>query len=189
MQDRDSEIIKLFFERSEDAVSRAGFKYGSYLKSIARRMLRDERDVEETVQDAFLAAWDSIPPNRPDDLGAYLGRLVRNAAIDRAKLNSRKKRGGGEAALVLDEIAELVPGGTEPEEALAGSDLAETINGFLKGLPQRKRRLFVQRYWYFMGEREIAEENLMAPAAVRMQLSRTRRELKAYLAKEGYVYE
>lgn len=189
MQDRDTEILKLFFERSEDAVARTWFVYGKYLRSIANRILRDERDAEETVQDALFAAWNSIPPNRPDDLGAYLGKLARNAAIDRAKHNSRKKRGGGETSLVLDEIAELVPGGTEPEEVVGGKDLKQAIDGFLKGLPKRKRIIFVQRYWYFMGEREIAEENFMAPAAVRMQLSRTRRELKEYLAKEGYLDE
>lgn len=189
MTELDAEIIRLFFERSEDALYRARLAYGAYLSSIAKRILRDERDAEETVQDAYLNAWNSIPPNRPDDLKAYLGRLSRNLSIDRARLNSRKKRGGGEASLVLDEIAEIVPGGTEPEEAFEGRDLSGAINGFLTKLPAKKRRLFVQRYWYFMSDREIAEDNLMAPAAVRMQLSRTRRELKDHLIKEGYLNE
>lgn len=189
MTERDADIIGLFFERSEEALSRTRLAYGAYLDSIAGRILRDARDAEEAVQDAYLSAWNSIPPNRPDDLASYLGRLVRNASIDRARLNSRKKRGGGAANVVIDEIAELVPGGDEPWEAVEGRALAEAINGFLSKLTPKKRRVFVQRYWYFMTEREIAEDNLMAPAAVRMQLSRTRRDLREHLLKEGYLDE
>ncbi|MBO4562004.1 MAG: sigma-70 family RNA polymerase sigma factor [Clostridia bacterium] len=181
----DPDVIKLYFERSEQAVSETKQKYGNYMRSIAKRILRDERDVEEVVSDAVLAAWNSIPPESPRDLAAYLGRLCRNAAVDRARANSRKKRGGGEYEAVLDEIAELVPSAEAgPEEAAERLAVTGAINGFLASLPKKKRTMFVQRYWYLMSEGEIAREHLMTRSAVSMQLSRLRAALKEHLKKE-----
>ena len=184
----DPEIIALYFDRREAAVSETKRKYGAYIRSIAGRILRDERDAEEAVSDAYLKAWESIPPQRPESLGAYMGRLCRNAALDRAKRNSREKRGGGEYELVLGEIEEIA-GADTPEKAAESRAFSEALNGFLEGLPKKKRAIFVQRYWYLLSVREIAAEQTMSEAAVKMQLSRMRTGLKEVLLKEGLYYE
>lgn len=185
---RDPDIIKLFFSRSEDAITVSRMKYGAYVASVAGRILRDPRDAEEAVQDAFLAAWDSIPPNEPKKLGAYLAKLGRNAALDRLRKDKSQKRGGGGYDLVLDEMAELIPGGGSPEEAVEARAVTETVNAFLRSLPAKKRRIFVQRYWYLMSEQDIASEQMMSKAAVAMQLSRMRSELREMLVKEGLYH-
>ena len=186
---RDPEIIGLFFSRSEEAIEASRLRYGAYMYSVASRILLDPRDAEETVADALLSAWNSIPPNEPQKLGAYLAKLVRNAALDRMKRNVSKKRGGGECELVLDEMAELIPGGEGPEERAEANAVSETINAFLRKLPAKKRRIFVQRYWYLMSEEEIAADQMTSKAAVAMQLSRMRASLKELLEKEGLYHE
>ena len=180
----DPDVIRLYFERREEAVAETKNKYGGYCLAIARRILQDERDAEEAVSDALLAAWETIPPNEPASLSAYVGRLCRNAAIDKRRRNSASKRGGGAYDAVLDEL-QNVSGGASPETEAEGRELSEAINRFLGGLPKNKRVIFVQRYWYMMTEEEIARERLMTAGAVKMQLKRMRTALKAMLLQEG----
>ena len=184
----DPDVIKLYLQRDERAISETRTSLGAYLSAIARRILPDRRDVEEVVSDACLACWRSIPPNEPKDLASYAGRLCRNAAIDRAKAEARKKRGAGEYEAVLDELSGLASKDT-PEGVLEAERINRTLNGFLGGLNPKPRRVFVQRYWYLLPVKEIASENGMSTAAVKMQLSRTRAELKELLIKEGLYYE
>ena len=179
----DPDIIKLYFTRSEEAITATRAKFGAYFYAVARRILPDPRDSEEAVSDALLAAWNSIPPNKPKDLRSYLGRLARNAAIDIARKNSRDKRGGGVVDAVLDELSG-VASPDSPERAAESREFSEALGRFLSGLPQKKRRVFVQRYWYLMAEKDIALDNAMTEAAVKMQLSRTRAELKRFLERE-----
>ncbi len=184
----DPDIIKLYFMRSEEALTATKAKYGAYFVSLARRILPDPRDAEEAVSDTLLSAWNSIPPNRPHDLRSYLGRLCRNAAIDTARRNSRQKRGGGQIELVLDELSPLASPDS-PESEAESREFTAALDRFLGGLPQRNRRVFVQRYWYLLAVKEIAKENSMSEAAVKMMLSRTRAELKEFLVREELYHE
>lgn len=186
---KDSEIIELYFERSEYAVEHTRSKYGGLLRSIARRILRDERDAEEAVEDACFKAWNSIPPNSPQNLSAYLCRLCRNTAIDRAKRNTSLKRGGGEYESVLDELSLPSSEGDMADSAVDRIALTEAINRFLGSLSKENRRIFIQRYWYMCTSEEIAAEHFITPAAVRMKLSRMRTKLKETLITEGLYYE
>lgn len=183
----DPDIIKLFFERSEEAISQTENKYGAYCRSVAMRILRDSRDAEEAASDAMLAAWRSIPPNSPECLSAYVAKLCRNAAISMVRKNAAAKRGGGGYDAALDELGEIA-GSSSPEAEAESQELAGTINRFLEGLPKRNRRIFVQRYWYLMTEEEIAQDALMTAGAVKMQLSRMRTKLKEQLLKEGMYH-
>ena len=185
----DAEIIKLYFDRDEDAVSETRAAFGGLLKSVARGILRDKRDAEEAVSDACLAAWNSIPPERPRNLSAYLSRLTRNAAIDRARMNSRQKRGSGEAEAAIEELNDLASSADTEDEALERLAFRRVLDSFLTGLPKKKRAVFVKRYWYLLPVKEIAREMLMSESAVKTQLSRMRAELKEMLEKEDIYCE
>ena len=86
----DSEIIGLYHSRSEEALSQTAQKYGGYCRSIAWNILGDVLDVEETLNDTWLAAWNSIPPQKPRRLNVYLGRITRNLALNRLKPRTPK---------------------------------------------------------------------------------------------------
>lgn len=180
----DRQIIELYFERNPDAVDRSAEKYGGYCARIARNILNNEQDAEECVNDAWLSAWNSIPPRRPEHLGAYLGKLTRSRAIDRWRAQHREKRGGSTADLALDELSEVLPSGDSPEGELLRKELARTVNGFLAALPETERSVFLCRYWYFEEISQICERFGFSRSKVHSMLHRTRNKLKQFLQKE-----
>ena len=184
MDDRD--IIQLYLDRDEQAIPLTAQKYGSYCSAIARNILPDSQDVEECINDAYLQLWSSVPPNIPDDLGAYLGKIVRNLAFNRYKHNTASKRGGGELPAVLDEISFLVSGKDDVEDELLRRELASAIDGFLDTLTPLKRAVFVSRYWYSDSVTDIARRCRMREGAVSMTLNRLRRKLRDYLTERGF---
>ena len=184
---QDDEINRLYFDRNEDATAETEKKYGAYLKKIAHDLTDDRRDAEECVNDVYLKAWNSIPPQRPASLTAYLGRITRNLAFNRYRRDSAEKRGGGELPAVLDELAECVSGGEDPAEYAEVKDLMESINGFLATLSNKNRSIFVSRYWYARSLSEIALCHGMKEGAVTMALSRMRSRLRRYLEERGHV--
>ena len=101
----DSRIIELYFQRKEQAISATAVKFGNYCMKIASNILRDERDAEEAVSDAWMDAWDTIPPTRPRSLKAYLGTLTRRRSLDRYDALTAQKRGGGQVEIALEELA------------------------------------------------------------------------------------
>ena len=127
----DLQIVQLFWDRKEEAITRAEEKYGRYCTSIAANILSDWSDTEECLNDCMLRAWNSIPPARPGSLKAYLGKIIRNLALDRVESASAVKRGGGEVSLTLDELSECVSGGDDPAAAIEGKELSEMISRFL----------------------------------------------------------
>ena len=181
----DAKIIQLFWDRSQDALTEVQSKYGQYCFSIANNVLSDSLDSEECVNDCLLKAWNSIPPARPDSLKAYLGKIVRNLALDRLTYRNAEKRGGGQVPLVLDELSECVSGNGQPGDAVEASETAAAINRFLEGLDPVKRKVFVRRYWYLDPVADIAKRYGLSTASVKTMLFRLRGELAAYLKKEG----
>ncbi len=178
----DETIVALFWERNEDAITESRKKYGSYLRAVAARILASFSDAEETENDALLKAWNAIPPHRPSDLKAFLGKICREAAIDRYREKTRGKRGGGETALALEELGEIASDSGSPADALA---LGDALNAFLSSLPKDARVIFLKRYWYFSSVSAIARETGKSESAVKMALSRTRAALREHLTKEG----
>ena len=183
----DRQIIALFNERSETALSETAKKYGRYCRTVAYNILRNEEDSEECVNDTWLRAWDAIPPQCPERLSVFLGKITRNLALNRYKHKNREKRGGGQTLLVLEELAECVPGAESTEEAAGEALLVDVLNRYLEGLPAEKRKIFMRRYWYMSSVKEIAEEFGLSESKVKMTLLRLRNKLKQTLEKEGII--
>lgn len=178
----DAAIVQLFWDRSEEAIEETRNKYGGICRSIAMGVLHSREDAEECVSDALLALWNAIPPQRPRFLGAFLGRIVRNAALDCYDYNSALRRDSGFPAL-LEELAECV-GGEDEEMNL--HLLGQAISAYLAALPAPQRQVFLRRYWYCASIGKIAEEFHFSASKVKSMLHRTRLGLRDHLIKEGY---
>lgn len=183
----DSRIVELFLARQETAVAAAQEKYAPYCLAVARRILGNDRDAEEAVNDALLAAWNSIPPQRPEVLSSYLAKLTRRIAIDRVRRNTADKRGAGEWDLALEELEDVLSGRADPAGELEAKDLEDSVGRFLQSLPDSDRLLFLARYWHFRPMADIARSLNCREGAVRTRLHRLRRKLKDQLGKEGYT--
>lgn len=181
----DREIIELYWVRSESAIVQTAEKYGRYSNSIAYAILRNFEDSEECVNDTYIKVWNSIPPQRPSNLAAYIARITRNLSLDKYRASTAEKRGAGHTETVLSELQYCIAGfddGREFEDQLA---LVDVLNIFLGSLSPQSRKVFMRRYWYFSSIKEIANEYHMTEGKVKMLLLRTRRELKKYLEREG----
>lgn len=180
---KDDDIIELFFKRSESAISECDAKYGKYCRAIAHNILGSPEDADEAVSDAYLAAWNTIPPHRPERLISYLGTLSRTKAIDKLRTASREKRGGS-YDIINAELDDIVSGNdNSPVDKIA---LADALNSFLSSLDKRARVIFMKRYFWCQGISEIASSFTLSEGAVKMSLSRTRQKLKEHLIKEGF---
>ncbi len=183
----DRQIIELYNERSEAAISATADKYGKYCYSVAYHILYNKQDSEECVNDTYLRTWEAIPPQCPDKLSAFLGKITRNLALNRYRYYAREKRGCGQVPLVLDELQECVPAPNSTEQAVEEKHLVEVLNRFTRELPVEKRMMFVRRYWYMSSIGEIAEDFEISEGNVKMTLLRIRNKLKQTLEKEGIV--
>lgn len=183
----DEKIIDLFFERDDSAVSEIQAKYGKLCFSVAMNILGDREDAEECVNDTYLGAWNSIPPNRPKALSAYLIKITRNLSLKRLRFNRAEKRGGGESALSFDELSECIPDGSDALARIEESELSKHISDFLRSIPETDRRIFVLRYFYCDSIEEISKRFGFGESKVKMKLSRTRSKLRKYLTERGLV--
>ena len=183
----DAQIIDLYWQRSDDAIPETESKYGRYCRSIADNVLSNAWDAEECVNDTWLAAWNSMPTNRPAALPPYLGKISRNLALDRLAARRAAKRGGGQSDAVLDELAECIPGGESPEQKTEAKELSAWIDAFLRALPETERLVFVSRYWYASPVDEIAARFGFTRAKTASMLQRTRRKLRIQLTKEEWL--
>jgi len=183
----DTQIISLYWERDEAAIRETETKYGHYLQKIAFNILNNMEDSRESVNDTYLAAWDSMPPHRPGILHAYLAQLARRISIDLFRYRTRDKRAGSEYALSLEELEECVSGGNTTEEAVNGKLLAEAVASYLKQLPETTRAAFLGRYYFLDPLKEVAQYCGMTESKCKSLLFRTRQGLKDYLQKEGYL--
>lgn len=181
----DSKIIELFCARAEEAIIELSAKYGTACGRIARNILKNELDAEECVNDTYLAAWNTIPPQKPDPLRAYVFRIVRNIAIAKYHANTSEKRNSyyGEA---LEELENCLAASATVEKETSAKDLSRQIDRFLDTLDQESRVLFVRRYWYSDSISELAERFQTSHNNVSVRLSRIRNKLKKHLKKEGF---
>lgn len=179
----DNKIVDLYWARSEEAIKETQEKYGKYCFSVAFRILQSEFDAEECVNDTYVKAWESIPPNRPESLSLYLGKITRNISINRYCHDRAMKR-TTVMEVALDELADLLANGGETDCVADEVALKDVINRFLASLPNINRIIFVKRYWYLNSVKEIAEECGLSKSNVKVKLARIRKSLKAFLEKE-----
>ena len=178
----DIKIVELYWNRDESAINESRTKYGGYCSTIANNILYSAEDTKECVSDTWFRAWNTMPPQKPDRLAVFFGRITRNLAIDRYRRDKSQRYGGGQTALCLDELGECIGEDSPIEDAL---ELKELLNRFLRDLSEKNRNIFLLRYWYMMPVAEIANRNSISEGAVKMILHRVRRKLRDYLDKEG----
>ena len=183
----DSRIIELYWHRSEDAIAQTANKYGKYCYSIAYHILDDAGDADEAVNDTYMGAWSSMPPNRPSVLSTFLGKITRRISINRWKERKAKKRGGGEIPISLDELEEAILSPNTPEQTITARELTESIDRFLCSLPAEERDMFVCRYWFFAPIAEISKKFGASISKTKSTLFRIRNKLKVYLDQEGFI--
>ena len=182
----DTEIVELYWNRKERAVEETAKKYGSYCYAIAYNILSNHEDSEESVNDTYIEAWNAIPPHRPLILSSFLGKITRRLAIDKWRSDHAQKRGGGELACVLDELAECVAYEDSAERHLEKQMLSQAINDFLRTLSETERKIFVCRYFYMESVEFVCERFGYSVSKVKSILFRTREKLRIYLQKEGF---
>lgn len=180
----DQELIELFFARSPEAVPALVAQYGPYCRAVAARLLADSRDVDECLNDAFLAVWRAIPPTRPEYFKGWLAAIVRNRALAIGKENSRRPPTADEAAL---ELASCLPSGDDPLAEAERRALAQAVERFLRSQPRDVRIAFVRRYWYADPVEDAARRLGWSVSKTKSVLFRARNRLRAQLQKEGFL--
>ena len=186
MEDKD--IIRLYFERNEEAIRETKEKYGAYCFKTAENILGDFGKAEECLNSALLGVWNSVPPNDPKNLKIYFAKITRNFAVGILEKENAKKRGGA-LEIAAEELSEAIPSEESVEESCIAKELGEKINFFVSKLPETERKIFIRRYFFTAPVAEIAKKYNLTENNVMVILSRTRTKLKSHLIKEGFWNE
>ncbi len=182
----DTEIINLFFERSEQAIDELARKHGDAVARVARNILGNEQDTEECVNDTYLGTWNAIPPHKPSPLRTFVCKIARNLATVKYHSNTAEKR-NSQYDLALDELEEYLADNSTVEDAYDAKELAAAINGFMATLNYSDRFLFTRRYWFSDPVQDIAKMAHSTTNSVTVRLFRIREKLRLYLEKEGLL--
>ena len=179
----DAQIVSLYWARSEDAIRETDAKYGAFCRALAGNILGSREDAEECVNDTWHHAWNAMPEERPSLLRAWLGRVVRNLAIDRWRGSRAQKRYDG-MELLLSELEDCVPARETVEERIEAAELGRVISAWLAALPEDDAALFVRRYWNGDALNALARERGVASAKLAQRMYRLRLSLKTTLERE-----
>ena len=180
----DAQIIELFWHRDEQAIAETAAKYGAFCYGIAMNILAVREDAEECVNDAYHRVWNAIPPQRPVRFRSWLGKIVRNLALNLWDRRHAEKRGAGLTEL-LGELAECIPSPRTVERELEDRKLTEAVDRWLRSLDREDQVLFVRRYWYGVALRTLAEERAISPGKLAQRMYRLRQSLRSALEKDG----
>lgn len=182
----DAEIISLFFDRSEQAITELAKKHGNTVARVARNILGNEQDTEECVNDTYLGTWNAVPPHKPNPLLTFVCKIARNLATMKYHTNTAEKR-NSHYDIALDELEECLSKSGSVEEEYDAMELSEAINTFLSTLNYTDRFIFVRRYWYADPLEDIAQMSNSTTNSVAVRLYRLRKKLKYSLMKEGLL--
>ena len=182
----DKKIIELFFARDENAIAATEKKYGGLCLYIALNILGSREDAEECVSDVMLALWNAIPPDLPEDFQAYIGKAVRNRALEILRAGSTKKRGGG-ITVLGDDCLSVLDDGSDLALEYESRRLGRVISDFLRRAGEDNKDIFVMRYFAGMSLEAIVRQTGFSLGKVKMSLARTKKKLKEELRKEGFT--
>lgn len=182
----DKGLIELFFARAEEAIAELDRAYGRLCRSLSGQILPDRRDVEECVNDSYLNVWNAVPPARPNPLKTFLCTVVRRVSITRYHHNTAAKR-DSQYTVSLEELDGCLSGPDTPEAAVERKELTAALEGFLDGLTQENRVIFLRRYWFADSYSQIARQVGLSENAVSVRLVRIRKDLRTHLQKEGFL--
>ena len=182
----DKQIIELLFKRSETALEQLSIKYGRLCYKLAGNILNNAEDCEECVNDAYLGVWNSIPPNRPDSLMAYLCRIVKNISLKKFRYNTADKRNSN-MEVAIEELEGVLTASQDVEQQVEAKELTQIINKFLSQLKQTDRVVFMRRYYFSDSYEDIAELTGLSVKNVSVKLTRLRNKLREYLKSQGYI--
>lgn len=183
----DSRIVALFLARDESAITQTDRKYGPYCRTISFNILNDRQDAEECTNDTYLQTWNTVPPQKPTSLQAYLGRIVRNLSLNRRKAKLAQKRAADAYPAAYEELEQMLASAASVEEQMDEMILRDLIERFLDEQTEQNRQIFVARYWYFEPVATIAGNLRLSQSHVKMSLSRMRRALREFLKQEGVL--
>ena len=182
----DAAIVALYWSRDEAAIAETDKKYGPYCRAIARNILSVREDAEECVNDSYHHAWNAMPPQRPDRLPPFLGRIVRNLSISRWRRERAQKRYAGLESL-LSGLEECLPAPQDVERTVEGRELTRRVEVWLEGLTRDDRAVFLRRYWYGQEVQALARAWGVSPNQMAKRLQRLRKSLKRDLEQEGFA--
>ena len=183
----DREIVNLYWQRSEQAITETARKYGRYCHIIAYNILENSEDSEECVNNMLLKVWKTIPPKHPDSLVAYLITIIRNTAVNRYLARKTQKRGGKQFEAAWEELEATLESREDLNDTIDTHELTREIERFLETLTPRTRNIFLRRYYMSESIAEISAAYNMSASAVKISLMRTRDKLKSYLREEGLL--
>jgi len=182
----DERIIELFFERSEQAVRELDRKYGKVFHSLSFRILNNRQDAEECVNDAYLGAWNAIPPVRPNPLLAFVCKIVRNVSLKRYDQNTAVKR-NSRYDVAIEELQDCLASDNTIEDEIEERELTKLLEAFLDSLSKENRVIFLRRYWFSDTYADIAKQVGLSEKNVSVRLTRIRKELREYLIERGIL--
>ena len=183
----EERITALLFERKEEALSALSEKYGKICENVAKNILKNSEEAEETVSSALFSVWNSVPPKKPEHIGAYFIKTARNLALNRLEFLSAEKRGSGNAEAALSELEECISSEASVEQRIDETVFRDLVEDFLRNQPKEKRNIFILRYWYMYSLPEISEKYRMSESKVKSVLFRMRNELRKKLEKEDFI--
>ena len=181
----DESIVELYLKRDESAITATSEKYGKRLTALSRRITEDEQTADECVNDTYMQAWNSIPPNEPRTyLFPFLSRITRHISLNRCEKENAKKRKGHYVDLA-EELDECFAAPDSTEQVVDDMALKASLNAFMSSLDEEKRNIFLRRYWFFDDIETIAINTGYSQSKIKSLLMRLRNKLREQLENDG----
>ncbi len=168
----DEEIIELYWQRNENAISETDNKYGELVFKIAYNILNDKSDSEECQNDTYIDVWNAIPPTRPRVFLSFIAKIARRVSIDLYRKKSNKKSIPSEFKSSIEELEFCLQEKSKVDEELAA-------------LNDKQRFIFVGRYYFSSTVEEIARQVGTTPSNIYKALEKIKKGLKSYLESNG----
>lgn len=182
----DEEIIDLFFERDQQGIRELDRKYGKICHNLSYNIVNSRQDAEECVNDAYLGAWNAIPPARPNPLLSYIVKIVRNISLKIYWRKAAAKR-NSIYTVAMQEIEACIADQKTVEDEVGARELARIIESFLDTLTAKERVIFMRRYAYIDTYADIANRVGISEKNVSVRLTCIRQKMKQYLTERGLL--